>query len=72
LASFPSAITDDGRELSLALVALTRLPSGGRRRLSIQVIDGQPALQSPLREHLLAAGFVSDYDALVPAITARY
>jgi ATP-dependent Lhr-like helicase len=72
LASFPSAITEDGRELSLALAALTRLPSGGRRRLSIQVIDGQPALQSPLREHLLAAGFVSDYDALVPAITARY
>ncbi len=66
LSSFPSSMTADGGELHLALVALARLSGGGRRRLLIQTIDGQPALQSPLREAMLAASFASDYDALVP------
>ncbi|WP_295443880.1 DEAD/DEAH box helicase [uncultured Thiodictyon sp.] len=66
LSSFPSSLTADGGELPLALAALARLSGGGRRRLLIQTIDGQSALQSPLREALLAAGFAPDYDALVP------
>jgi ATP-dependent Lhr-like helicase len=68
LTSFPGSITEDGGELDLALAALCRLRGTGRRRLLIQVVDGQPALQSPLRERMLAAGFESDYDALLPAI----
>ena len=66
LTSFPTSISETGGELPLALAALCRLPGGGRRRLLIQQIDGRPALQSPLREAMLAAGFESDYDALVP------
>nr|WP_276570523.1 hypothetical protein [Halochromatium salexigens] len=54
-------------ELELALAALLREPSAGRKRLLIQHIDGLPALESPLREALLAAGFEADYDALAPA-----
>ncbi|MCG6939913.1 MAG: DEAD/DEAH box helicase [Thiohalocapsa sp.] len=64
--SFPSGVTDTGRELDLAATALHRIPSG-RRRLLIQHIDGLPALESPLREPLIAAGFEPDYDALAPA-----
>ena len=67
LLSFPSSLSETGGELPLALAALGRLPGGARRRLLIQTIDGQPALQSPLREAMLAAGFASDYDALVPS-----
>jgi ATP-dependent Lhr-like helicase len=67
LLTFPGSITDDGDELAPALAAMHRLPlGGGRRRLLIQQIDGVLSLQSPLRELLLGAGFVSDYDALVP------
>jgi ATP-dependent Lhr-like helicase len=66
LTTFPASLTSAGNELDLALAALCRSPGTGRRRLLIQHIDGRPALESPLREPLLAAGFVSDYDALVP------
>jgi len=65
--SFPNAGGTDSGELALALSALHRLPSGGRRRLLIQRIDGLSALESPLREPLLAAGFEADYDALAPS-----
>ena len=71
LLSFPSSLSETGGELHLALAALCRLPAGGRRRLLIQTIDGRPALQSPLREAMLTAGFESDYDALVPSLTSR-
>ncbi len=74
LTSFPDAITEEGGELPLALAALARLPGGGRRRALIQSIDGVPALRSPLREALLAAGFAPDYDALaapLPGCSAR-
>jgi ATP-dependent helicase Lhr and Lhr-like helicase len=71
LASFPDSISDEGGELTLALAALHRVPHGGRKRLAIQQIDGLPALESPLREPLLAAGFESDYDALIPARSGR-
>jgi ATP-dependent Lhr-like helicase len=64
--SFPASRTDTGRELDLAAAALHRIPSG-RRRLLIQHIDGLPALESPLRETLIAVGFEPDYDALAPA-----
>lgn len=66
LLSFPGSRTDTGRELDLAAAALHRIPSG-RKRLLIQHIDGAPALESPLRETLIAAGFEPDYDALAPA-----
>ncbi|WP_295888236.1 DEAD/DEAH box helicase [uncultured Thiohalocapsa sp.] len=66
LLSFPTSLTDTGRELDLAAAALHRIPSG-RRRLLIQHIDAHPALESPLREPLIAAGFEPDYDALAPA-----
>lgn len=65
--TFPDAVSDDGNELELALAALVRVPSAGRKRLLIQHIDGVPALESPLREALIAAGFEADYDALAPA-----
>jgi ATP-dependent Lhr-like helicase len=65
--SFPDAGSADNGNLPLALSALHRLPTSGRRRLLIQHIDGLPALESPLREALLDAGFETDYDALVPA-----
>jgi ATP-dependent Lhr-like helicase len=65
--TFPSVVSDEGNELELALAALPRVPAAGRKRLLIQHIDGLPALESPLREALLAAGFEADYDALVPA-----
>jgi ATP-dependent Lhr-like helicase len=67
ISTFPESVTDEGGELPLALAALHRIPSSGRRRLSIQLIDGVAALQSPLRGALLDAGFEADYDALVPA-----
>ena len=67
LLTFPDSITDQGRELTPALAALHRVPTSGRRRLLIQHIDAAPALESPLREALLAAGFEADYDALAPA-----
>jgi ATP-dependent Lhr-like helicase len=66
LMSFPGGSTDTGRELELAAAALHRIPSG-RKRLLIQHVDGLPALESPLRETLIAAGFELDYDALAPA-----
>lgn len=67
LTSFPTSIDDRGGELGLALAALLRAPRQGRgKRLAIQVIDGRPALESPLRAALLAAGFEPDVDALVP------
>ena len=66
LTRFPGSISDDGGELPLALAALHRLPQRGRKRLAIHQIDGLPALESPLREALLHAGFESDYDALIP------
>jgi ATP-dependent Lhr-like helicase len=65
LLSFPVSLTDTGHELPLAAAALHRIPSG-RKRLLIQHIDGLPALESPLRETLIAAGFEPDYDALAP------
>jgi ATP-dependent Lhr-like helicase len=65
LISFPGSITDNGHELDLAAAALHRVPSG-HRRLLIQHIDGLPALESPLRETLIAAGFEPDYDTLAP------
>ena len=64
--TFPDVVSDDGNELELALAALPRVPAAGRKRLLIQHIDGLPAMESPLREALLAAGFEADYDALVP------
>jgi ATP-dependent Lhr-like helicase len=67
LLTFPDSITDEGHELVPALAALPRVPSAGRKRRLIQHIDGIPALESPLREALLAAGFQVDHDALVPA-----
>jgi ATP-dependent Lhr-like helicase len=63
LLSFPE---QGGQALALALAALRRLPRRGRRRLLIREIDGEPALGSPLRGALLAAGFEPDYDALAP------
>jgi ATP-dependent Lhr-like helicase len=66
LTRFPGSISEDGGELALALAALHRIPQRGRKRLAIQQIDGLPALESPLREALLRAGFESDYDAIVP------
>jgi ATP-dependent Lhr-like helicase len=71
LTSFAAASAEQGNALTLALDALHRLPADGRRRLLIQQIDGQPALESPLREPLLAAGFETDYDALTPARIGR-
>jgi len=53
--------------LRLALEALRGVRLPGRGRLLIREIDGEPALGSPLRDALLAAGFEPDYDALVPA-----
>jgi ATP-dependent helicase Lhr and Lhr-like helicase len=66
LLSFPASVTDAGNELDLAAAALHRIPSG-RRRLLIAHIDGLPALESPLRETLINAGFEPDYDALAPS-----
>jgi len=66
LVSFPASTSPEGGELSLALEALRGLSGQGRRRLLVRQIDGRPALESPLREVLLAAGFESDYDSLSP------
>ncbi len=67
LTHFPTSISEEGGELPLALAAMHRIPQRGRKRLAIQQIDGLPALESPLREALLRAGFEADYDALLPA-----
>ncbi len=64
--TFAGSITDTGRELELAAAALHRIPSG-RKRLLIQHVDGQPVLESSLRETFIKAGFEPDYDALAPA-----
>jgi ATP-dependent helicase Lhr and Lhr-like helicase len=66
LTSFPDSLSECG-ELALALEALRGLSGHGRKRLLIRQIDGLPALDSPLRGVLLAAGFESDYDALTPS-----
>ncbi|MFY9975466.1 MAG: hypothetical protein WAK53_14495, partial [Chromatiaceae bacterium] len=52
--------------LGPALAALRGVSGRGRKRLLIRQIDGLPALESPLRGALLAAGFEPDYDALTP------
>jgi ATP-dependent Lhr-like helicase len=67
LTHFPTSISEEGGELPLALAAMHRIPQRGRKRLAIQQIDGLQALESPLREALLRAGFEADYDALLPA-----
>jgi ATP-dependent Lhr-like helicase len=67
LTSFPTAQSEQGGELALALAALQRLPRSGRGRFIIQQIDGLPALESPLRAALVAAGFEPEGDGLVPA-----
>ncbi|MGE5154893.1 MAG: DEAD/DEAH box helicase, partial [Bdellovibrio bacteriovorus] len=67
LTSFPGSQTPEGRELEPALRALHGLSGKGRKRLLIRQIDGLPAVESPLRPALLAAGFEPDYDALAPA-----
>ena len=67
LTTFPASTTEEGNELTLALAALHQVPRTGRRRMLIQMIDGVPAVQSALREPMLAAGFEADYDALAPA-----
>ncbi len=64
LATFPACITEEGGELDLALSALPAIPRTGRKQMLIRKIDGLPALESPLRERLLGAGFETDYDAL--------
>lgn len=71
LISFPASSTPGGGELTLALEALRSLSGQGRKRLLIRQIDGRPALESPLREVLLVAGFESDYDSLAPAPGAK-
>jgi ATP-dependent Lhr-like helicase len=63
--TFPASCTDQGGELALALAALHRLPH--RRRLAVRELDGVQAPRSPLRAAMVAAGFMLDYDALVPA-----
>jgi ATP-dependent Lhr-like helicase len=69
LMTFPRCFSAEGGELELALSALRRLPRRGRRRhLLVQVIDGEPATRSSLREAMLAAGFEPDYDALTPGV----
>jgi ATP-dependent Lhr-like helicase len=67
--TFPHSCTNHGGELALALAALHRLPD--RRRLAIRAVDGTAATQSRLREAVIAAGFLLDYDALVPAGWAK-
>ncbi len=67
LITFPGSETERGNEMGLALSGLHRLPNVGRRRLSIQLIDGIPALESPLHGQLIAAGFTPDYDAFIPS-----
>jgi ATP-dependent Lhr-like helicase len=67
LQTFPASMGAGGNALSLALAGLAGLRTPGRRRLLIRRIDGVPALGSPLRGALLAAGFEPDCDALVPA-----
>jgi len=66
LATFPESISGEGGELGLALAALHEIPRVGRGQRLVRKIDGLPALDSPLREHLLRAGFEADYDALTP------
>jgi ATP-dependent Lhr-like helicase len=63
--TFPASCTEVGGELAIALAALHRLPN--RKRLAIRQLDGVPAPQAPLRDAVIAAGFVLDYDVLVPA-----
>ena len=54
------------RLLALAFTALTRAnPTGRRRSLRIERIDGVPARESPLRASLEAIGFRSDPRGLV-------
>jgi ATP-dependent Lhr-like helicase len=64
LTSFPATLTDAGGELGPAIAMLHRVPRTGRRRLMIETVDGQPALDAPLRDAILSAGFERDYDAL--------
>jgi len=67
LLTFPGSVSGDDGALPLALSALHSVPRAGRRRMLIQTIDDEPALSSPLREQMIAAGFEADYDAFAPA-----
>ena len=58
----PDASGDE--TLGPALAALREM-AGRRRLLVVERIDGVPARQSPLREALLAHGFVDDYRGLM-------
>ncbi|NEX23431.1 DEAD/DEAH box helicase [Thiorhodococcus mannitoliphagus] len=67
LTSFACPEAERGADLKLAAAALHQLPRIGRKRLQIQMIDGIPVTESPLRTLFLSAGFDADYDALVQA-----
>ena len=69
LSIFPGVVAAEGNELALALAAIQALPGRKCRRLLIQQINGIPAIDSPLRGALLAAGFEVDSDALVPSVS---
>ena len=50
-----------------ALRLLAGLPRRGRKRLSLDRIDGVASLDSPHLERFLASGFERDYTSLVAA-----
>jgi ATP-dependent Lhr-like helicase len=51
--------------LDLALRTVSRLPRAGRRLPVVEKVNGEPVLESPLLDTLLAAGFRRDYRGLV-------
>ena len=55
------------RRLDAALRLLAGLPRRGRKRLSLDRIDGVASLDSPHLERFLASGFERDYTSLVAA-----
>ena len=66
LSSFPDPQRDP--PFAVAFEALHRLPrSSSRRLLVVETIDGVAAEDSPLREALMAVGFVRDYRGFVAA-----
>ena len=61
LATFPGAL--DHPHWAEALAGLVK--DGRFRKLEIARIDGAPAAESPVADHLRAAGFVDGYKGLV-------
>jgi ATP-dependent Lhr-like helicase len=66
LLTFPAQLTDPQTQLASALLALARLPPGGRRHFVLTTVDGVAVQDSPLHATLIRLGYTPEYGGLGP------